>query len=313
MKKLFAVALVLISLSALAQQDPQLSQYMFNNFYFNPAFAGTDGVMKFTGVHRSQWLGYSPTFADGGAPTTQVVSMHTPLPVLKGGAGGYFVHDNLGAITNIELHGSYAYYFPVRGGNLSAGIRAGVISQKVDFGLFRAIDPSDPLLQNNGTETQFRPDFAFGAAFRTEKYYVGLGLNHLTQPSYDFGLNQNNKLRRHVYGTAAYFYELNLDLRFQFVGFVKSDFVKTSFDLGAIAYLRETMWGGLSFRQSDALSLLLGYSFLDDKSLSLGYSLDYVINDQEAKEATSHEFMVIYNLPVSTSRKKVVRTPRFRY
>jgi len=312
-KRFLTVLLVVCTLPACSQQDPQFSQYMFNNFYFNPAFAGLDGVMKISAVHRSQWLGYSGTFDDGGAPTTQLISMNTPMPQLKGGVGAYFVNDNLGPVTNMEFQGSYAYYLPVADGRLSLGLRAGMVSQKVNFDMFRAIDPADPLLQRSGTETQFRPDFAFGAAFRKEKYYVGLGINHLNQPSYDFGLSQDNKLSRHLYFTGSYFYEMNFDVRFQFVGLVKSDLVKTSFDLGVLAYLRNTMWGGLSFRQSDALSLLLGYSFLEDKSLSIGYSLDYVINDQDAKEATSHEFMLSYSLPVSTSRKKVIRTPRFRY
>jgi len=312
-KKVFTALLLLYTSVGWTQQDPQLTQYMFNNFYYNPAFAGTDGVMKMTLLHRSQWLGYAPTFDDGGAPTTQLVSFQMPLSILKGGVGGYFVNDNLGPVTNLEMQASYAYYIPVRGGRVSVGIRGGMVSQKVDFEKFRAIDPNDPLLQRNGTETQFRPDFAFGAMLRKENFYVGAGMNHLSQPSYDFGLNQDNQLKRHLYVTGAYYYEMNFDVRFQFVGFVKSDLVKTSFDLGVLAYLRNTMWGGLSFRQSDALSLLLGYSFLEDKSLSVGYSLDYIINDQEAKQATSHEFMVSYQLPVSTSRKKVVRTPRFRY
>jgi type IX secretion system PorP/SprF family membrane protein len=312
-KKSLLALLLLNAVSGWAQQDPQFSQYMFNNFYFNPAFAGTDGVMKITALHRSQWLGYSPTFDDGGAPTTQLVSVHTPMAPLKGGVGGYFINDNLGPVTNMELQVSYAYYVPVRGGRISIGLRGGMVSQKVDFDKFRAIDPGDPLLQRKGTETQFRPDMAFGAVFRKEKYYIGLGINHLTEPSYDFGLGQDNKLKRHLYFTSAYFYEMNFDLRFQFVGLLKSDLVKTSFDIGVLAHLRNTMWGGLSFRQSDAITLLLGYSFLEDKSLSLGYSLDYVINDKEAKEATSHEFMLAYTLPVSSSRKKVIRTPRFRY
>ena len=286
---------------------------MFNNFYFNPAFAGTDGETRFTAMHRSQWLGYSATYDDGGAPTTQLISGHTPLSILKGGVGGYFVNDNLGAVSNMELQGSYAYYLPIKNAKLSVGIRAGIISQKVDFDKFRAIDPSDPLLARKGKESQMRPDFAFGVAYRKEKYYLGLGINHLNEASYDFGLTQNNQQKRHVYFTGSYFYDVNFSVRFQFVGMVKSDLVKTSFDVGAIAYLRNTMWGGISFRQSDALSLLLGYSFLEGKVLKVGYSLDYVINDQDAKQATSHELMASYSLPVSSARKKVIRTPRFRY
>lgn len=286
---------------------------MFTNFYYNPAFAGTEGVTKITGLHRSQWLGYSATYDDGGAPTTQILSVHTPMARLHGGIGGYFVNDKLGALSNQEVQISYAYYIPIKDARLSLGVRGGAISQKVDFDLFRAIDSSDPLLGKKGTETQIQPDISFGALYRKEKYYVGAGLNHLNQATYDFGLSEKNQLLKHLYVTGAYYYDLNFDVRFQFVGLVKSDFTKTSFDVGVLAYLKNIMWGGLSFRQSDALSLILGYSLLKDKSLKVGYSLDYVINDQDAKEATSHELMISYSLPVESSRKKVIRTPRFRY
>jgi hypothetical protein len=107
---------------------------------------------------------------------------------------------------------------------------------------------------------------------------------------------------------------VNFDLRFQFVTLIKSDFVKTQYDIGGIAYLKDTMWGGLSFRQSEAAIVLLGYSLLKDKSLKVGYSLDYIIKDQAAKQPTSHELMVSYELPVGPPiGKKVIRTPRYRH
>lgn len=313
MKRVAFGLLFLFALKGLAQQDPQFTQYMFNNFYFNPAFAGTDGEAKFVAIHRAQWLGYTSNYDDGGAPTTQIISGHAPMAKLRGGVGAYFVNDKLGPIANTELQASYAYYMNLKGARLSVGIRGGIISQKINFDLFRAIDSSDPLLNRKGSETQIRPDISFGVLYRKDNYYLGAGLNHLNQASYDFGLNQENQLKRHMYFTAAYFYDMNFDIRLQFVGMVKSDFTKSSFDIGAIAYLRNTLWGGISFRQSDALSLILGVSLLKDKSLKIGYSLDYVINDQDAKQATSHEFMASYSLPVETSRKKVIRTPRFRY
>ncbi len=130
------------SLTGWSQQDPQFTHYMFNNFYFNPAFAGTEGMMKMNFVHRSQWVGYSPSYGDGGAPTTQLISMNTPFGV-RSGLGAYLVHDNLGAVTNYEIQTSGAYYFPVRNGRLSVGVRAGSVIQTVDFSKFRAIDPND--------------------------------------------------------------------------------------------------------------------------------------------------------------------------
>jgi hypothetical protein len=87
-----------------------------------------------------------------------------------------------------------------------------------------------------------------------------------------------------------------------------------SFDLGVIATLKDKMWGGVSFRQSEAANVLLGYSFFKDHSLKFGYSIDVIIKDKAAKSSFSHEFMLSYQLPVNPgSGKKVVRTPRYRH
>jgi hypothetical protein len=114
--------------------------------------------------------------------------------------------------------------------------------------------------------------------------------------------------------TAGYFYEVNFDLKLNPTILVKTDFKEYSFDVGLIATLKDKMWAGLSFRQSEAANVLLGYSFLKDKSLKFGYAIDVIIKDQQAKENFSHEMMLSYQLPaVTTSGKKVVRTPRYRH
>ncbi|MEK6780875.1 MAG: type IX secretion system membrane protein PorP/SprF [Bacteroidota bacterium] len=313
-KVIIILFFVLPAGNLLAQQDPQFSQYMFNTLYFNPGFAGVDGVTKLTAIHRSQWLGYQPTLGGGGAPTTQIISMTTPLFKINSGFGAYVLNDKLGPQNNLEAQASYAYHLGIKDSKLSFGLRAGLYSQTIDFNQYRATDPSDPLLNATGKESQIRPDLAMGVFFRKEKYYVGASFSHLIKSTFDFGLSQRNALQSHLYLTGGYFYELNFDLRFQFTGLVKSDFTKTSFDVGGLAYFKDTMWGGLSFRQSEAAIVLLGYSLLKDKSLKLGYALDVIIKDQQAKQPTSHEFMLTYELPVNPgSGKKVVRTPRYRH
>jgi type IX secretion system PorP/SprF family membrane protein len=312
---IFLSLLSLLWKHADAQQDPQFTQYMFNTLYYNPAFAGVEGVTKFTAIHRSQWLGYTPTIGSGGAPTTELVSFTTPMFKQNSGIGAYIVNDRLGAQTNLEAQLSYAYHLQVKDGKLSLGIRTGMYSQTIDWSKYNPIDHGDPLLGNtDGAPTsQQRLDLAAGLYFRKEKYYAGVSFNHLTRANFDFDVGQRSALQTHMYVTGGYFYDVNFDLRFQFMTLIKTDFTKTSVDVGAIAYLKDTMWGGLSFRQSEAAILLLGYSFLKDKSLKLGYALDYVIKDQAAKQPTSHEFMLSYELPMASSGKKVVRTPRYRH
>jgi type IX secretion system PorP/SprF family membrane protein len=287
---------------------------MFNTLYYNPAYAGVEGFTKLTAIHRSQWLGYQPTYGGGGAPTTQIISFNTPVYKLKGGFGAYIVNDRLGPQNNLEAQTSYAYHVPIKKGKLSFGMKAGIYSQTINFSLYRPIDQNDPVLKNSGKESQIRPDLAVGAFLQREKYYVGVSFNHIVKSTFDFGMSQRNALETHAYITGGYFYEVNFDLRFQFCALVKSDFTKTTFDVGGIAYYKDTMWGGLSFRQSEAAILMLGYSLLKDKSLKLGYGLDYVIKDQAAKQPTSHEFLLTYQLPINpASGKKVVRTPRYRH
>ena len=287
---------------------------MFNNLYLTPAFAGVDGVTRFSAIHRSQWLGYQSSFGDGGAPTTTMVSFNTPIYKLRSGAGVYILNDKLGPQNNLEAQVSYAYHLGIKENKLSFGVKVGLYSQTINGKYYRYIQEGDPLIVE-GKESQVRPDVGLGIFYRTEKYYVGVGFNHLLRSEFDFGADSvRGALENHINLTGGYFYEVSFDLKVQFSTNVRSDLNKTQFDLAAIAYIKDTMWGGLAFRQSEAASLLLGYSLLKDKSLKLGTAVDFIVKDQAAKENFSLEVMLSYDLPVNPgSGKKVVRTPRYRH
>jgi len=309
----FACSVVLgFVLPSKGQQDPQFTQYMFNTIYYNPGFSGVEGVTKISALHRSQWLGYSSSFSDGGAPTTQLITFTTPIYKLNSGFGGYISHDNLGPYNNLEAQASYAYHLAIKNSKLSLGFRTGIYSQTINANYLRAVDHEAFL--DGGSQSQIKPDMAVGVFWRKEKFYVGASFDHLTHATFDFGKSIRNPLQTHAYLNAGYMYEVNFDLKFHFSTLVQSDFTKTTVNIGGLAYLKDIMWGGLSYRQGESASLLLGYTFLKDKSLKMGYSLDYIIKDQAAKQPTSHEFMLIYELPANSGAgKKIVRTPRYRH
>ena len=298
-----------------AQQDPQFSQYMFNNLYLTPAYAGVDGVTKMTALYRNQWTGYQASFDDGGAPTTQMVSFNTPIFKLRSGFGAYVMSDRQGAQNNLEIQASYAYHLGIKDSKLSFGIRLGAFVQTLDYDQYRAIHENDPNIPGEGKASQMRPDMAFGIFYRSEKYYGGIGFNHLLKSEFDFGVpTQRNALENHLYFTGGYIHEVSFDLKLTPTFLVKTDLNEFSFELGLIGTYKDTMWAGLSFRESDAVILILGYSLLKDKSLRLGYAADFTIKDSSAKSVTSNELMLSYELPVNPgSGKKVVRTPRYRH
>ena len=311
----YTLLMVMSGVSLRAQQDPQFTQYMFNNLYLTPAYAGVEGITQVTSLHRSQWLGYESSFGDGGAPTTHIINFTTPIYKLRSGFGFYATSDKLGVQTNNEIQASYAYHLGIKDSKLSFGIKLGAYTQSINFSKYRTIQENDPFLKDkSGKESQIRPDVGVGVFYRSEKYYAGLGVNHLSKAEFDFGGPLRNALNSHMNLTAGYFYEVNFDLKLSPSVLVKTDFKEYSFDFGVIATLKDKMWGGLSFRQSEAANMLLGYSFLKDKTLKLGYAIDIVIKDREAKENFSHEMMLSYQLPnIGQSGKKVVRTPRYRH
>jgi len=299
---------------AYGQQDPQFSQYMLNEIYYNPAYAGIPGSAEFSAIHRTQWLGYESTFDGAGNPQTQLISANIPIFKINSGAAFYAINDRLGALNNLEVQASYAYHLAFKNSKLSFGVRAGVVSQSIDFDQYRWVDPDDPLRQS-GKETQIRPDLSAGIYYRAQKYYLSLSASHLLNSEFNFGNDSlANALVTHLYFIAGYDYEINYDFVLRPSILVKSDLTTYSFDLSLLAYFREKLWFGLSFRQSDAMIALIGYSFLKDNSLKLGYSFDYIINAQEAKNPTSHELLLSYTLPVlSGGEKRIIRTPRFRH
>ncbi len=317
LRRTFYTAILIASgfSSAYSQQDPQFTQYMFNNLYLTPAFAGVEGITQLTAVHRSQWLGYQSSFGDGGAPSTQMISFNTPIYKLKSGFGAYVTRDQLGPLNNSEVQAMYAYHLGLKDAKLSFGVKLGMYSQTIDYDLYRPIQPDDEVLQNKeGKDSQIRPDVGLGVFFRAEKYYAGFGVNHLTKAEFDFGGSARNALENHMHFTAGYYYDLSLELRLNPTILVKTDFKEYSFDLGVIATMKDKMWAGISFRQSEAANVLLGYSFLKDNALKFGYAIDVVVKDREAKENFSHELMLTYQLPIAiTTGKKVVRTPRYRH
>jgi len=315
LKRIFYTLLMLfLGVGAFAQQDALFTQYMFNNLYVTPAFAGVDGVTRLTAVHRSQWLGYQSSFGDGGAPTTQLVTFNTPIYKLKSGFGAYIANDKLGPQNNLEAQAMYAYHLGIKESKLSFGIKLGLYSQTVNGKYYRYIQEGDPLIVE-GKESQVRPDLGLGIFYRAEKYYAGVGFNHLLRSKFDFGADSvRGALENHINFTGGYFYEVSFDLKVQFSAAVRTDLNKTQVDFAGIAHIKDTMWGGLAFRQSEAASLLLGYSLFKDKSLKIGTAVDFIVKARAAKESFSLEFMLSYDLPVNPgSGKKVVRTPRYRH
>jgi type IX secretion system PorP/SprF family membrane protein len=303
------------------QQESQFSQYMFNGLFLNPAVAGADAKADFFLLHRTQWAGYNGSFDGSGSPQTQVLSGHTPFSVLKNsGIGLHLLRDQLGPLTSLETHLSLAYHLQLNEGRskLSFGVRGGIYVQTLDFDLFRAYDKDkDPLLNDKqGKVTQTKPDVGAGIFYTSEKFYVGISANRLIGSQVNFGIaNLQNNLARNLYVTGGYTYELNQDIKLKPSAIVKLDLNSQaySWEANVMGVYKEKFLGGLSFRQSDAATVMAGMYFGANSQWRAVYAFDYVVVAKAAKSATSHELSLFYSLPVNISNRPTQETPRYNH
>ena len=88
---------------ARAQQDPQLSQYMWNPYILNPAVAGTLGNYQVRFNSRFQWAGIND------APQTYQICAYGPDVRRRMGWGAQLYSDILGPISSTGFLASYGY------------------------------------------------------------------------------------------------------------------------------------------------------------------------------------------------------------
>jgi type IX secretion system PorP/SprF family membrane protein len=315
----FSLLAMLLSEKVFSQQDAQFSQYMFNQLFLNPATAGiNDESIEFGLIHRSQWLGYTATFDDGGAPSTQVASFNMPIYSINSGWGMHFVNDRLGPLSNLELQLSYAYHHVFKNkAKLSFGARMGIYNQSIN-GKWRYVDADDPYIPEGGGVSQLKPDFGFGVYYSTRKFFSGLSLNHLNAAGFSYAQGITiSSLNRHMTAIIGNHFELDEKSVLTPSVLLKSDFNTISVEPSLLYYYKKDFFFGVSSRASNALDAVIaivGFNVLKDKSLQLRYSFDYVTSGQSAKKPTSHEIGVAYRMrtpkPVLPA---VIRTPRFRH
>lgn len=319
--KYFLSSLVLIAIyagvsPALAQQDAQFTQYMYNGMYYNPAFAGKDGGFRFSALHRSQWANYRTSSGQQGAPVSQLLTAQGRLDSKNIGYGLNIVNDNIGASSNLEVNLQGAYHKKINRSNISVGVSFGMFSSSLDYGELIVVNP-EPNLPTSGKESQMNFNIGAGVLFDRGDYYVGLSSRHLNEPNFDFGDGSYaNQLKNHSYLLFGYRFRPIGQLAIEPSFLLKTvSFNNFSYDVSVIATHQNKISGGLAFRGQESISFILGYSILKDNSLKLGYAFDLVVGGVEAKAPTSHELMLRYTLSdVSRQVERVIqRTPRFRF
>jgi type IX secretion system PorP/SprF family membrane protein len=308
----------LLASSAFGQQDPQFSLFPFTPTLFNPATVGSENVSRIQFLHRSQWLGYQTSSGLGGSPTTQLLTATVPLTRFNSGVGFYAFNDQTGPQSNQSFQLAYAYRLPLKSGTLSVGVQGGLYNKRIDFSGAIVNDDGD-LLIPAGAYSQLQPDVSAGIHYNAVDYWVGASLFHINQPAYRLGSDRAlNPLERVAFLSAGYrlglTYELDLQpsVLYKYTPAPGTEY--SSLDVNLLATYNGRYYVGLSYRHQESGTIMAAINLLERNALQLGFAYDVITFGRAGKQPSSIELMLSYALPApNTTKKPIIRTPRFRY
>jgi type IX secretion system PorP/SprF family membrane protein len=305
---LLFVALLQIVSESIAQYDPLFSQYMFNELYINPAYAGSKDALSVTLFNRAQWTGFN------GAPNAANINIHTPISQNKMGIGLNLIHDKIGVSKRGSILASYAYRIPLKNGYFSLGLQAGIVSVTEKYADLNPNNANDPEFAANAINL-IAPNFGFGAYYYNQKFYAGISIPRMVQNKINFdegkAILQNNKVsfeNFHYFITTGCILKISEGLKLKpqlMTKLVKN--APTQIDVNLNALLFEKLWLGGGYRTSADLNAMVGFQF--SPQFLASYSYDYSTSALKKFNSGSHEFGVNYIF--SYNKKKIVTARYF--
>ncbi|WP_066757112.1 PorP/SprF family type IX secretion system membrane protein [Crocinitomix algicola] len=292
----------LLSSNLYGQLDALYSQYTFNQFNINPAYAGSRDAMNVNLTGRSQWLGLS------GAPNTQNVAINSPASNYNLAWGFDATHDQYGPYNHFSAQGALAYRLRLERGNLHLGLRGGAYNLVLDHAQLKFREDNDQL-DNQTKYSSVVPNFDFGLYYYSQKFYAGLSINHLTASKFHFqGLNNElYHLNQQVHLMAGYVFNLNPQILLKPTVLIRYAQPQTiSTDLNANFMFYQRFWLGIGTRNLNSLNFL-GDLYVTDY-LRIGYSYDMTLTELQKFANGSHEILIGFDFNV---KKPIVTSPRY--
>lgn len=320
MKNLYLVVTCgfLLNFAGFAQQRPQYTQYIFNNYLLNPAISGIENYIDLKAGYRTQWTGLD------GAPVTNYISVNAPLgknflsgdansfggqennPMSRSylqnymaaephhGIGMHAVLDRAGPISRVDVNATYAYHLGLSEKlNIALGVAVGISKVSLDYSKITLENNQDPAIVASETD-RLKPDLGAGLWIYGPQYFVGLSAQQLLGQTLNFTNNSQytqGKAVPHFFLTAGYKVFLADD-----IAAVPSVMIKkvspapNSYDANLKLAFRDKFWVGGSYRHNDSFSALAGFnvSYL----FNLSYSYDFTTSELGNVSSGTHEIVL---------------------
>lgn len=282
------------------------SQYLFNHYLINPAYAGSNTDLLILLSSRQNLENIE------GSPQTQILSLHSRIPYFGRvkertqakpafsniAVGGYLFNDSDGPFRKTGFQATYAYHLPLESdflSNLSFGISFNGFSYRIDFSALHTLN--DPLINGVNGRT-FVPDANFGVFYYGPDAYISLAVSQLfeTPLKWSDDVLARVPVERDYFLMAGYKYnissKLSIDPSFLFRTTGKNiDEFYRHFDLNLMVNYTDFALG-LSYRNNESMAVLGQYRY---QNLIAGLIYSYPVGEISNYHSGIIEVMAGYN------------------
>ncbi len=282
-----------------AQQLPLYSQYMLNDFFINPAIAGSKEYSPVLLSIHKQWIGIKDS------PSTQTLSGHTMLSNNNVGIGAIIFNDDFGPESRIGIQAIYSYHFHIdRLNKISLGLAATAFQYKMDQRFFTLTIYDDPAITYM-VEKTIVPDATFGVYAYGKKYYAGITAADLFQSKLKINRNlDDNKMVRHYFVMGGYKFDFPNSPQLQIEPSLlmkMTEITPPQFDINLKMYYDKDYWFGMSIRPGDSFITAIGFKH---NQYYFGYAYDFTFSDLSSYTFGSQEIIFGVNIGENVRRSR---------
>ena len=310
----------------MAQQKPQFTQYIQNQFIINPAITGIENYIDVRLSHRHQWVGIT----DG--PVTTYFSAHGPIGKkdyrttatsynMQGvnprgrayweqyeaarphsGIGIQLINDRTGPLNRSEAYLTYAYHLGLTPKtSLAAGFGAGIYQMNVDVDRLTNLTSAElaqalEIVNKSGQFNTIKPDFNAGLYLYSSDFFVGLSAQQIipqqvTSSTGSLSMADSGSLP-YLFLSGGYRFLMNEDFNvipsvmLKYLGPLRMWQVEAN----AKFQYHDLAWVGVSYRNQFGFAAMLGLNI--SNKLNIGYSYDYTTSALNTFAKGTHEIVI---------------------
>ena len=312
----------LIATDCFAQQTPSYTQFVFNQYGANPAYAGTNLGMEAVTGRRIQWLGfdYAPTTTFGSFTYAWRKNFNYKA---KHAVGMYVEDDRAGMFSSKAAYVSYSIHMKIFTGlNIAAGIFAGVRQVSIANVIADPYDPALNDLKSNTSILTIYPDIIPGIRLYNKKLYVDISVRQLYKNELQQGSKQIGNPATKLDPTYTVVIKRKIPLGNNIWMLTPALKIQSTYkaiplaEANLMLFYDRRVGIGASLRGNAFASAIFQIRFL--KNIIAGFGYDYTIGKLHTASANSIEVMLSFTPggggdDKSVGSRRVANCPDFNY